>query len=203
MAASLGVYWSMYGWAFALGLVLSIYIHEMGHVVALRQYGFPASAPMFIPGLGAFIRMRGVKVPPLVDSRIGLAGPVYGTGAAIAAFVLFRITGLAIWSAIAHFGALVNLFNLIPVWQLDGSRGFRSMTRAHRFYMVMLSAAVWMVSGHPMLFLIAAVGTWRLFTRDWQNEPDREGALRFAALLIVLAIVAALTPLHDATPPAR
>ena len=55
MLASLGVYWAMYGWAFALGLVVSIYIHEMGHVAAIRRYGLPASAPMFIPGFGAFI----------------------------------------------------------------------------------------------------------------------------------------------------
>lgn len=203
MAASLGVYWTMYGWAFALGLVLSIYIHEMGHVVELRRYGFPASAPMFIPGLGAFIRMRGVKVPPLVDSRIGLAGPVYGAGAAIVALAIFRVTSAPIWSAIAHFGAVLNLFNLIPVWQLDGSRGFHSMTRAHRFYVVMLAAGLWMWIGNPMLFLIAAVGAWRLFTRDWQAHPDTGGALRFAALLAVLTMVGALSPLQDPTSTTR
>src|ERR1035437_4631322 len=63
MLASLGVYWAMYGWAFALGLVVSIYTHEMGHVAAIRRYGFPASAPMFIPGFGAFIQLRGIRLP--------------------------------------------------------------------------------------------------------------------------------------------
>src|SRR5437764_6571363 len=97
---------------------------------------------------------------------------------------LFRsLTHAPLWSAIAHFGAVVNLFNLIPVWQLDGSRGFHSLTRAHRFYLVMLAAGLWFWTSNPMLFLIAAVGTWRLFTRDWQAEPDNEGALRFAVLL--------------------
>jgi Zn-dependent protease len=194
MLASLGVYWQMYGLAFALGLVASIYIHEMGHVIELRRYGFPASAPMFIPGLGAFIRLRGVRVPPVVDSRIGLAGPLYGLGAAAAALVMYAATRKPIWNAIAHFGALINLFNLIPVWQLDGSRGFHSMTRGQRLAVVGIALALWMLTWHPMLFLIAAVGGYRLFTRDWQSEPDNEGLVRFALLLALLAVVGVLAP---------
>ena len=60
----------------ALGLVLSIYVHEMGHVIALRRYGFKADAPMFIPGLGAIIRLRQHVVDPRADAQIGLAGPI-------------------------------------------------------------------------------------------------------------------------------
>ena len=77
MFAFFGVYWSMYGWAFALGLVLSIYIHEMGHVTLLRSYGIPASAPMFIPGFGAFISVRGR------DARAGAGFARWTCGAAI------------------------------------------------------------------------------------------------------------------------
>jgi hypothetical protein len=73
MFASLGVYWALYGWQFALGMVLSIYIHEMGHVQALRKYGIAATAPMFIPGFGAFIRLRALYLSPVQDSRVGLA----------------------------------------------------------------------------------------------------------------------------------
>ena len=82
----------------------AIYIHEMGHVILIRRYGFPATPPMFIPGLGALIRMRAVRVPPIPDSRIGLAGPIYGLGAALAALALAYATGAKIWGAIAHFG---------------------------------------------------------------------------------------------------
>ena len=42
MFLAMGVYWTAYGWKFALGLVVSIYIHEMGHVAALHRYGFRA-----------------------------------------------------------------------------------------------------------------------------------------------------------------
>jgi Zn-dependent protease len=195
MVASFGVYWTMYGWAFAAGLVVSIYIHEMGHVAALRRYGFPATAPMFIPGLGAFIRLRGVRVPPVLDCRIGLAGPLYGLGAAVVSLCLYYATGVRIWAAIAHFGAIVNLFNLIPLWSLDGSRGMHSQTRVQRLWLVGLTAFLWVLTSNPILFLIAAVSAYRLFTRDWRNQPDNAGMATFAGLLAALALVAWLSPL--------
>jgi Zn-dependent protease len=196
MAASLGVYWALYGWAFAAGLVISIYIHEMGHVIAIRRYGFPASAPMFIPGLGALIRMRGVRLPPIPDARIGLAGPLYGLGAAVVALGMYYGTHAKIWGAIAHFGAIVNLFNLIPVWQLDGSRGVRSLTRAQRGMVLGAAAALWLLTSNPMLLLVGGVCAYRMFTRDWQVEPDRHGLLQFAGLLTALTLVTALAPLR-------
>jgi Zn-dependent protease len=140
--------------------------------------------------------MRGVKLPPVPDSRIGLAGPIYGLGAAIVALILAFVTGAKIWFAIAHFGAVVNLFNLIPVWSLDGSRGLRSLTRLHRGIVLAVAAALWMLSGNSMLFLIAAVCTYRMFTRDWQREPDNEGLIQFVGLLIVLSAIAAFSSLQ-------
>jgi Zn-dependent protease len=193
MVVSLGVYWALYGWALALGVIVSIYIHEMGHVGMIRRYGFPASAPMFIPGLGAFIQLRGINLPPIPDARIGLAGPIYGCGAAIAALAVYYATGVKVWGVIAHFGAWVNLFNLIPVWQLDGSRGLRSLTRYQRGIVLALAATLWLISSNPMLLLIAAVTAWRLFTRDWQEQPDGYGLMQFAGLLVVLSAVVMLS----------
>ena len=193
MLASLGVYWAIYGWAFALGLVVSIYIHEMGHVAAIRRYGFPASAPMFIPGFGAFIQLRGIRLPPIPEARVGLAGPLYGLGAAVAALGMYYATHANIWAVIAHFGAIINFFNLIPVWQLDGSRGLRSLTRAQRGIVLAAALGLWMITSAPMLLLIAAGCTYRLFTRDWQTEPDRDGLMQFLGLLAALSVVAALS----------
>jgi len=193
MLASLGVYWAMYGWAFALGLVVSIYIHEMGHVAAIRRYGFPASAPMFIPGFGAFIQLRGIRLPPIPEARVGLAGPLYGFGAAVAALGCYYVTHANIWAVIAHFGAIINFFNLIPVWQLDGSRGLRSLSRAQRGIVLAAAVGLWMITASPMLLLIAAGCAYRLFTRDWQTEPDREGLMQFVGLLVAFAAIAALS----------
>ena len=192
MIAALGVYWSLFGWPFALGLVLSIYIHEMGHVIAIRGYGLHASAPMFIPGLGAFIRLKTRNLPPIPDARIGLAGPIYGTFAALAAWILYKVTGLPIFAAIAHLGVVINLFNLIPVWQLDGSRGMHSLTRHQRTVIMLLAASLWWMTHESMLLLIAGVSVYRLFTRDWPEESDHGGLVRFASLLVALAILGAI-----------
>jgi Zn-dependent protease len=193
MVVSLGVYWSIYGWGLAVGAIVSIYIHEMGHVAAIRRFGFQASAPMFIPGLGALIQLRTFRLPPIPDARIGLAGPLYGLGAALAAFGAYLVTHAPIWAVIAHFGAVINLFNLTPIWQLDGSRGFHSLSRPQRAIVVAAALILGMLTHVTMLYLIAAVGAWRVFTRDWQSEDDQQGLMQFLGLLLALSALAAFT----------
>jgi Zn-dependent protease len=73
------------GAAFGVGLVACIYVHEVGHVAALRRYGIAASAPMFVPGLGAFVRLKQYPSDAHEDARTGLAGPLWGLGASLAA----------------------------------------------------------------------------------------------------------------------
>src|SRR5690349_22006017 len=104
MLASIGLYWALYGWKFGLGFVLSIYIHEMGHVTALARYGIPATPPMFIPGFGAFVRLKAYPANPGEDARTGLAGPLWGLGAALAAMGVSIATGSDLWAAIARTG---------------------------------------------------------------------------------------------------
>lgn len=193
MLASLGVYWALYGWAFALGLILSIYIHEMGHVAAIRRYGFPASAPMFIPGFGAFIQLRGIRLPPIPEARVGLAGPLYGFGAAVSALGLYYVTHAPIWAVIAHFGAMINCFNLIPVWQLDGSRGMRSLTRGQRGIVLATAGGLWMLTATPMMLLICLGCVYQLFKGDWQTEPDNEGLMEYVGLLAAFAAISAVS----------
>ena len=196
MLAFAGVYWALYGWKFAFGLVISIYIHEMGHVLTLREYGIPASAPMFIPGFGAFIRLKQLRITPIQDSRVGLAGPIYGLGAATFALAAGYLTGAKAWDAIAHFGAVINLFNLIPVWTLDGSRGFTSQTRQQRLLILVCAGVLWWVTGEVMLGLVTLGGIYRLFTKDAAQEPDNVGMAQFLGLLAALSVVAMLAERH-------
>jgi Zn-dependent protease len=190
MIAFAGVYWAMYGWVLAVGIVLSIYIHEMGHVIELKKLGIPADAPMFIPGIGAFVRLRRLHITPVQDSRIGLAGPIYGLGAAVVALCVAWLGGWKAWAAIAHLGAILNLFNLIPVWQLDGSRGFRSLTRKERGIILALIVVLWYATANPMLFLVALGAAFRMFTKDQSPEPDAVGLAQFACLLVGLSALA-------------
>jgi Zn-dependent protease len=192
MLAFAGVYWSIYGWKLAVLFVLSIYIHEMGHVMELHKYGIPASAPMFIPGFGAFISMRGHSITRVQDNRVGLAGPIYGLGAAIAALLVGHATGSKLWIACAHLTAVINLFNLIPIWQLDGSRGFASLTRQQRAIVLVAAAVLWWITGQPWLLLIALVAIYRLFSKDYAPQPDQTGLLQFLGLLGALTLVIVL-----------
>jgi Zn-dependent protease len=196
MVAFAGVYWARYGWKFAVGMVFSIYIHEMGHVLTLREYGIPASAPMFIPGFGAFIRLKQLRITPIQDARVGLAGPIYGLGAAAIALAGGFLTHAKAWDAIAHFGAVINLFNLIPVWQLDGGRGFASQTRQQRLIIAVTAGILWWITGEIFLALITAGAAYRLFTKDAAQEPDNTGMGQFLGLLAALSAVAMLAERH-------
>jgi Zn-dependent protease len=187
MLVSIGFYWALYGWKFGLGFVLSIYVHEMGHVIALARYGIPASAPMFIPGFGAFVRLKAYPASSAEDARVGLAGPLYGLGAALACMGIGILTGSGLFTALAKVGAWINVFNLIPVWQLDGSRGFRALTRQHRIYIAALSGLLWFWTSETMLVLVALVAVWRCFTKDAPEQPDNVVFYQFAGLLAALS----------------
>ena len=189
MLLFLGVYWSMFGWQFALGFVLSIYIHEMGHVMALRKYGIAASAPMFIPFVGAIVRLKQYPANVIQDARVGLAGPIWGFGAAVFAWICALITGLPIWCAIAHTGAWINLFNLIPIWQLDGGRGFRALTRTQRGMALGVALTMWVVTQETMLLLIALGAGYRLISKDYPAEGDNVTLTQYIGLIVLLSML--------------
>ena len=189
MLLFLGVYWSMYGWQFALGFVLSIYIHEMGHVIALRRYGIAATAPMFIPFVGAIVRLKQYPANVIQDARVGLAGPIWGFGAAVFAWLCAIATGQPIWYAIAHTGAWINLFNLIPVWQLDGGRGFRALSRMQRGIALAATLTMWVVTEETMLVLIAIGAAYRLFSKDYPVEGDRLTLTQYVGLIVLLSML--------------
>ena len=120
-AVSFGAYSLLYGGWFAVALVVMIFVHEMGHVVEIRRQGMHATAPIFIPFLGAAIFQRQHPTDALRQAQIGIAGPIAGTLAATVAFVLYNSTHNPVFLLAASIGFFLNLFNLIPVWQLDGA----------------------------------------------------------------------------------
>ena len=193
MLAFFAVYWSIFGWKFALGFVLSIYIHEMGHVMALRKYNIAASAPMFIPFFGAIVRMKQYPGNVGEDARVGLAGPIWGLGSAVAAWLAAISTGLPIWYAIAHTAAWLNLFNLLPIWQLDGGRGFRALTRKQRAIAAAVAIGMWAVTHQTILLLIALGAGYRLFSRDYPAEDDNIVLMQYAGLIVLLSMLMVMT----------
>src|SRR5947209_2949096 len=130
MAVSVAAYSFVFGWAFAVGFVLMLLVHEMGHVIALRREGIKASAPMFIPFLGAVISARSLGENALAAARVGLAGPILGSIGAAVCILVWHATGNDLWRALAFTGFFLNLFNLVPIVPLDGGRAMAAMAPA-------------------------------------------------------------------------
>jgi Zn-dependent protease len=186
MFGFIAVYWSIYGWPLAVGVAGSIYVHEMGHVAMLRQLGIRAGAPLFIPGVGAMVMLKQHVTDAVTDARIGLAGPLWGLGATIAAWLVYAATGTRIWLAIAEISGFLNLFNLTPIWQLDGSRGFHALSRRERWTVVStIGVALWLTAV-PMLWLVGAVALYRTI-RSETGPGHRPTMVTFAGLVLALA----------------
>ncbi|HET7457054.1 MAG TPA: hypothetical protein VFJ74_05305 [Gemmatimonadaceae bacterium] len=194
MLGFLGVYWRMYGWGLAAGIVVSIYLHEMGHVFALARYGVTADSPMFIPGLGAYVsHKRGALRNAHEIAVVGLAGPLWGLGAAAASYALWLATGNGAWRAIAALGALINLLNLIPVWQLDGARGFGALSRTERWSVAAVAAVAALAFSQRAGFAVALVGAYQAYMlKDAPAAGDRRAFAYFAALVVLLTGTMAL-----------
>lgn len=192
MLASAGIYWTLWGWQFAFGLVVAIYVHEMGHVWALQKLGIRASAPMFVPGLGAFVRLKQYPASAREDARVGLAGPLWGTAAVLAFYAAFLMTGWASLGGIARFAAWVNLFNLLPIWQLDGGRGFRALGRPARAAIAAAMFGMWVATHEGLLLLLGIFAAFRVFAGEMPPESDRKALWQFLFLVVALSLLAAI-----------
>jgi Zn-dependent protease len=170
---SVAAYSLFFGWWFAAGFVALLFVHEMGHVIALRREGIKASAPMFIPFMGAAIFSRSLGDNALAEARVGLAGPILGSIGAAAVAVVGELTGSSLLIALAYFGFFINLFNLLPVIPLDGGRAAAAMSPwmwfAGLFVMV---ALVFLNPGNPILLIIVLFAAYQTWHR-WQQRKTR------------------------------
>jgi Zn-dependent protease len=169
---SVAAYSLFWGWTFALGFVLLLFVHEMGHVIQLRREGIKASAPMFIPFLGAAVMAKSFGDNALAEARVGLAGPVLGTAGAGACLVIGEATNSDFFRALAYLGFLLNLFNLLPVLPLDGGRAMAAM--APWMWFVGFGALVALVFIVPnfillLILLFGGLETWR----RWKDRKTR------------------------------
>jgi len=187
MLAAFGVYWTAWGWFFALGLVVSIYIHEMGHVAALRRYGLEASAPMFLPGVGALVRLKQRPADRIEDARVGLAGPLWGLGAALACAAVYAFTSDPAWGAIARTGAWINLFNLLPLGPLDGGRGFEALSPPQRMAAAFTMGAAWTVTRDGLLILLGVAAMARALFGKAPDAGDTRSAAEMCGLVAALS----------------
>jgi Zn-dependent protease len=155
MILSLWVYAQMWGWKFAAGFVLLIFIHECGHLIVAKKFGLKVSAPMFIPFLGAFIALKEAPRDAWMEACVGIGGPLLGTLGTAVCYALFWPTENPLFLAVAYSGSFLNLFNLVPIGQLDGGRVATALSPW--LWVVGLAIAVAMLFHHLNFLLVLIV----------------------------------------------
>jgi len=192
--AFFGFYWTIWGPKFGIGFAVLILIHEMGHFIDIKRRGLPADMPMFLPGLGAYVKWNGLGVSLETRSAISLAGPCAGALAAGLCALLWFQTGYGLWAALARTGAWFNALNLIPLWIFDGNSAANALSKLERAVVLLVSAALGYALGEWVFGLVAAGMVIRLFTRDAPDEQSNPTAAYFVAVLTGLALVLWLVP---------
>jgi Zn-dependent protease len=157
-------------WTFALGFVLMLLVHELGHSLEARRQGLQVSWPMFIPFVGAYVRIRHAGLTPWRNALISLAGPFTGGIAAAAAWGVGSAKDSTMLVVLANIGFLLNAFNMLPIGFLDGGHVFGAIREAWRMPVIQFEAGV------PVQAF----------------APDRTRALAIAALYVTLAALLVL-----------
>jgi Zn-dependent protease len=194
--AFLGVYWSMWGAKLGIGIAVLVLIHEMGHFIDIKRRGLPADMPVFLPGLGAYVRWQAIGVTLETRAAISLAGPLAGWLAAVVCALIWHYTGNAFWAALARLGAWFNALNLSPLPLLDGGSATFALSKVERGAVLVVSAALAYALRDWVFCIVAAGAAWRLFTRDAPPEPSNSTTAYYLAVLTGLALVMWLVPGH-------
>jgi Zn-dependent protease len=208
MLVSVAAYSFVFGWPFAVGFVLLLLVHEMGHVIQLRREGIKASAPMFIPFMGAVISAKSLGQNALAEARVGLAGPILGSIGSAACILIWKATGNDLWRALAFTGFFLNLFNLLPVVPLDGGRAMAAMAPWMWFVGFAAMIPLALIFPNPIIFLILLVAGYETYRR-WKlrraGGAQQEAYYRVRPLnralvaAVYLSLIALLVVGMDAT----
>jgi Zn-dependent protease len=195
LGAFVAFYWALYGVRFGIGFAILILLHEMGHFIEIKRRGLPAEMPVFLPGLGAYVRWTALGVSNQTRAYVSLAGPMAGCLGAVVCALIWLKTGDALWLGLASLSAMLNVLNLIPIWVLDGSQAIIALNRNER---IVLSAAAVLMAAYfsqPLFLLVAAGAAYRLFTKDIPQAPSHAATAYYLIVLAALGYLIALAPL--------
>jgi Zn-dependent protease len=210
MILSIGFYAMSWGWQYALGFVLLIFVHECGHLVAARRQGLKVGAPVFIPFMGAFIALKDAPKDAWIEAYVGIGGPLLGALGAVACQLIYLMSGNELFRALAYSGFFLNLFNLAPIGFLDGGRIATALSPW--LWVVGLVVLLAMIVNSPnfLLILILLMSLPRVFSlfrartedekRYFDVTPRRRlimGSLYFG---LIAALFAGMSVTHIAPP---
>lgn len=175
---SVAVYSLIFGWPFAIGLVLLLFVHEMGHAIVMKLKGIPIGGMIFIPLLGAAVIMKQMPRNAKDEAEVGIAGPIAGALAAMVCLAMAHIYPGTIWAPLAYFGFFINLFNLIPIVPFDGGRVLAAIDRRIWFVgflgLVVFQVWSWLNGNHSLfLLLFVVLAATQLWSRSKApNTPE-------------------------------
>ena len=193
--AFVAIYSRASGAQFGIGFAVLILVHEMGHYIDIRRRGLPADMPIFLPGLGAYVRWRALGVSQETRAAISLAGPLAGFLAALACALIWWETRDPYWLVLARVGAALNLLNLIPVWILDGGHAALALSKAERFALLLSSLVLWVALRENVLLVVAAGAAYSaFFAADLPSHPSRATTVYFIAVVTALAVILRVLP---------
>jgi Zn-dependent protease len=194
--AFFGLYWSYWGPKFGIGFAILILVHEMGHFIDIKRRGLPADMPMFLPGLGAYVRWNAMGVSLETRAAVSLAGPLAGWLSSTVCALIWHQTGNGLWAALARSGAWLNALNLIPLWIFDGNHATYALNKLERMIVMVVSAALGYALGEWIFGLIAIGMLVRIFTRDDPPRPSNAITAYFVAVITALAMILWWVPGH-------
>ncbi|HEU6449175.1 MAG TPA: site-2 protease family protein [Verrucomicrobiae bacterium] len=199
MLLSIGAYAMAWGWQFAVGFVLLIFVHECGHLIAAKRLGLKVGAPVFIPFMGALIALKEAPRNAWIESQVGIGGPLLGTLGAVVCEGIYLLTGNPMFRALAYTGFFLNLFNLAPVGFLDGGRIVTALSPWLWIVGFAVLVAMTVFRFNFLLLLILAFSLPRLFflfrrktaeeLRYFEVTPSQRlemGALYFGLILFLV-----------------
>jgi len=166
------VYAQMYGFAFGVGFVALLFVHEMGHYIAAKLFHLDISLPLFIPFAGAFMNMKEMPKNAEMEAKVGLGGPILGSFAAFICMLLYYLLKQEIWLALAYTGFMINLFNLIPIRPLDGGRAVTAISPLLWLIGLPIAAVFLFKYFNPILLLLLILGVYEIIVQF--KNPDKE-----------------------------
>jgi Zn-dependent protease len=174
MILSIGAYALIWGWQFALGFVLLIFVHECGHLIVAKKFGLKVSAPVFIPFMGAFILLKDQPRNAWMEACVGIGGPIFGGLGALVCNALGERLDAPLLIALASSGYFLNLFNMMPVGFLDGGRIVTALSRW--LWLPGMAMLVWFGWIHPnmIVWLIILFSLPRVFSLFRRRTPEEE-----------------------------
>ena len=203
-AASAAAYSILFSWKFAVLLLLQLFVHEYGHVHAMRRTGMRVRGMYFIPFLGAMAVTEDAFTTRRQQAYVALNGPLWGGLFTLAPLGVYALTGDGFWAATAAWWALINLFNLIPITPLDGGRALNALATSFSSSLgvalgvlgLLGAVALGTTLGFSLIWLVAGMGAFELVAEARAAaggrairllpEPERFGPLHFQYLSAVL-----------------